>query len=151
MQKLSSLLRSKTNFPWVMDYNKLCSSIMFINHFSNGSDSHVLSHKDYQRIHEQSENAALSSPGNLRLLHSAVFTDSAKDTTMDIGFKLKEVQMPPGSFDCIMHVATWIAAFSTRNLLPDLKSTSISSCFPSGTEIYRLDVPRIFKIQCYLK
>ena len=33
---------------------------------------------------------------------------------MDIGFKLKEVQMAPGSFDSIMHAATWIAAFRTR-------------------------------------
>jgi hypothetical protein len=33
---------------------------------------------------------------------------------MDIGFELKKVQVTPGSFDGIMHVALWFAAFLAR-------------------------------------
>ena len=43
----------------------LVGETLFINHFSNRSDSHVLSHKDYQRIHKQGETATFSCPGNL--------------------------------------------------------------------------------------
>ena len=33
---------------------------------------------------------------------------------MKIGFKLKEIQVTPCSFDGIMHAAVWFAAFSAR-------------------------------------
>jgi len=70
---------------------------------------------------------------------------------MDIGFKLKKVQMPPGSFDSIMHAATWIAAFRTRKFAAWFEVNVYIKLLSFGTEIYCLDVPRIFKIQCYLK
>jgi len=33
---------------------------------------------------------------------------------MDIGFKLKEIQVTPGSFDCIVHASAWFLAFRAR-------------------------------------
>jgi hypothetical protein len=71
---------------------------VFVNHLSNGSHSHVLSHQDNHGIHEQRESATFSSPGNLDLFHSAIFAFGTRNTTMDIGFKLKEIQVTPGSF-----------------------------------------------------
>jgi len=33
---------------------------------------------------------------------------------MDIGFKLKKIQVTPGSFDGIMHATAWLPAFHAR-------------------------------------
>jgi hypothetical protein len=33
---------------------------------------------------------------------------------MDIGFKLKEIQVTPSSSDCIVHAAAWFLAFRAR-------------------------------------
>jgi len=74
----------------------------------------MLSHQDNQGIHEQSESAAFSGPGNLNLFYSTVFAFRARNAAMDIGFELKEVQVTPGSFDRIMHPALWFAALCTR-------------------------------------
>jgi hypothetical protein len=74
----------------------------------------MLSHQDNQRIHEQSEPAAFSGPGNLELFYSAVFAFRARNAAVDVGFELKEVQVTPGSIDSIMHVAFWFAAFCAR-------------------------------------
>jgi len=74
----------------------------------------MLSHQDDQGIHEQSESAAFSGPGNLNLFYSAVFAFRARNAAVDVGFKLKEVQVTPGSFDSIMHAAAWFAALCTR-------------------------------------
>ena len=59
--------------------------------------------------------------------------------------------MAPGSFDSIMHAATCIAAFRTRKFAAWFEINMDIKLFSFSTEIYRLDVPRIFKIQCYLK
>src|SRR5512139_34376 len=99
-----------------MFQNSPYSSIMFTNHFSYCSNGHVLSHQDYQRVHEQSEAATSPSPGNLCLLYSTLFTSSTRNTTVDISFKLEKVQMTPGSLDSIMYAATWFAAFRTSKL-----------------------------------
>lgn len=90
------------------------SSIVFVNHLSNGSHSHVLSHQDDHGIHEQRESATFSSPGNLDLFHSAIFAFGARNTTMNVGFKLKKIQVTPGSFNGIMHAAAWFPAFRAR-------------------------------------
>jgi hypothetical protein len=74
----------------------------------------MLSHQDYQGIHEQRESAAFPGPWNLHLIHSAVFAFSTRNAAMNIGFKLKEIQVTPCSFDRIMYAAVWFAAFSTR-------------------------------------
>jgi hypothetical protein len=81
----------------------------------------VLSHQDYHGIHEQRESAAFSGPGNLDLFHSAFFAFGARNATMNIGFKLKKVQVTPGSFDGIMHTAAWFPAFRARKFATGFK------------------------------
>ena len=43
---------------------------------------------------------------------------------MDIGFELKEVQVTPGSFDGIMHVALWFAACHAARSAPSAFSNA---------------------------
>jgi hypothetical protein len=90
------------------------SSIVFVDHLSNRSHRHVLSHQDNHGIHEQRESATFSSPGNLDLFNSAIFAFGTRNATMDIGFKLKEIQVTPSSSDCIVHAAAWFLAFRAR-------------------------------------
>jgi hypothetical protein len=55
---------------------------------------------------------------------------------MDIGFKLKEVQVTPGSFDGIMHVALWLAAFCTRKFAAGFEIYMNIELLAFGTKIY---------------
>jgi hypothetical protein len=40
---------------------------------------------------------------------------------MDIGFKLKEIQVTPSSSDCIVHAAAWFLAFRARKFAAGFK------------------------------
>jgi hypothetical protein len=70
---------------------------------------------------------------------------------MNIGFKLKEIQVTPGSFDSIMHAATWFPAFRARKFTAGFKIHMNIELPSFNTKIHRRDVPWIFKIQCYLE
>jgi hypothetical protein len=63
---------------------------------------------------------------------------------VDIGLKLKEVQMTPGSFDSIMHIAVWFAAFRTSEFTAGSKINVDIQLLFFSIEIYLRDVPRIF-------
>lgn len=54
---------------------------------------------------------------------------------MDIGFELKEVQVTPGSFDGIMHVALWFAAFCARKFAAGFKIHMNIELLAFGTKI----------------
>src|SRR5664280_3523801 len=112
------------------------SSIVFVDHLSNRCHSHMLSHQDYHGIHEQSESAAFSGPGNLNLFYSTVFTFRARNAAVDIGFELKEVQMTPGSFDSIMHATHRFAALCTRKFAARIKIYVDIELFTFDTKIY---------------
>jgi hypothetical protein len=109
---------------------------MFIDHLGDRGHSHMLSHQDDQRIQKQSESAAFSRPRNLNLFYSAVFAFCPRNAAMDIGFKLKEVQVTPGSFDSIMHIALWLAAFCTRKFAAGFKIYMNIELLAFGTKIY---------------
>ncbi len=70
---------------------------------------------------------------------------------MDIGLKLKKVQVTPGSFESIMHVAAWFTAFCARKFTARFKIYVDIELFFFDTKIYLRDVPRMFEIQCYFK
>jgi len=55
---------------------------------------------------------------------------------MDIGFKLKEVQVTPGSFDGIMHVALGLAAFCARKFAAGFEIYMNIELLAFGTKIY---------------
>jgi hypothetical protein len=55
---------------------------------------------------------------------------------MDIGFELKKVQVTPGSFDGIMHVALWFAAFWAREFAAGFKIYMNIELLAFGTKIY---------------
>jgi hypothetical protein len=96
----------------------------------------MLSHQDDQGIHEQRELAIFSSPGNLHMFYSAVCAFCARDATVDIGLKLKKVQVTPGSFESIMCVAAWFAAFRARKFAARFKIRVDIELFFFGTKIY---------------
>jgi hypothetical protein len=96
----------------------------------------MLSHQDDHGIHEKRESATFSGPGNLNLFYSAVYAFSARNATMYIGLKLKEVQVTPGSFDSIMHAAAWFAAFRTRKFTAGFKIHVDIELLFFGTKIY---------------
>jgi hypothetical protein len=70
---------------------------------------------------------------------------------MDIGLKLKEIQVTPGSFDSIMHAATWFTTLRTRIFTARFEIYVDIELFSFGTKIDQLDVPRMFDIQRYFK
>jgi len=55
---------------------------------------------------------------------------------MDVGFKLKKVQVTPGSFDGIMHVALRFAAFCARKFAARFKIYMNIELLAFGTKIY---------------
>lgn len=63
---------------------------------------------------------------------------------MQVSFKLKEVQMAPRSLDCIMNIASRIAADGTRELASYLKINMKVQLLFFNIKIDRLDVPRLF-------
>jgi hypothetical protein len=59
---------------------------------------------------------------------------------VDIGFELKEVQMSPGSFYSIMHVAACFAAFRTRKFTACFEVDMDIELLSFSTKIYCCDV-----------
>lgn len=70
---------------------------------------------------------------------------------MDIGFKLEEVQVTPGPFDGIMHVAFGFAAFCASKFAAGFEIYMNIELLAFGTKIYQRDVPGMFEIQCYFE
>jgi hypothetical protein len=93
-----------------MVQNSPYSRIVFINHISQRLNRHVLGHQHNQGIHQQSEPAALPCPGYFDLFNTAFLAFRARDTTVQVGFKLKEIQVTPSSLDCIMNMTSGLTA-----------------------------------------
>jgi hypothetical protein len=68
---------------------------------------------------------------------------------MDIGLKLKEIQVTPSSSDCIVHAAAWFLAFRARKFAAGFEIKLRAAPHPKGWGMLRAARPhaRFYGIQ----
>ena len=70
----------------------------------------MLGHKHNDGIHQQGEPTALPCLRHFDLFNTAFRAFYARDTTVQVGLELKEIQVTPSSLDGLMNMTSRLAA-----------------------------------------
>ena len=88
--------------------------VPLVDHPRDNGHRHRLHHGHDQRLEQQRETAVRPRPGNRYLLDPAARAGDPRHPRMQVGFVLKEVQMPPGLFLAVVGRTARNAAFAGR-------------------------------------
>jgi len=111
----------------------------------------MLGHQHNEGIHQQGEPAALPCPRHFDLFNTAFLAFRARDTTVQIGLELKEIQVTPSSLDCIMNVTSRLTAKWARKLASCLEINVKVQLPLFNIKVDCLDIPRLFQTESYLE